>query len=70
MAEVKTVKGVRALEIKSYIVEFTDKEDGEKKARVAFIIGEEVRFLNDDALSGPAQSWLADNILKAIGASK
>jgi hypothetical protein len=50
-----------------YIVEFTDKEDGKKKTRLAVVIGDDVRFLAEESLSNPVQSWLSDGVLIAAG---
>lgn len=59
-------KGVKALQIPLFVVEFTDRE-GEKNTKLAVLIGEEVRFLNNDSLSGPVQPNLANAILIAAG---
>ncbi len=59
-------KGVKALQIPLYVVEYTDR-DGEKATKLAVLIGEEVRFLNNDALTAPVQTGLATSILIAAG---
>lgn len=53
-------------DIQTVLVEFTDKE-GVKQTKLAVVIGREIRFFSEDVLSGPAQPWLADNILVALG---
>lgn len=67
VASVGVHKGVRVLPVQTVLVEFTDKEDGTKKAKLAVILGEEVRFILDSSLSGPVQDWLSKNILIAAG---
>jgi len=60
-------KSVRVLkDISTVLVEFVDK-DGTKQTKLAFIIAGEVRFISEDALSGPVTKWLSDQILIALG---
>lgn len=63
---IKIHKGVKVLtDIKTVLVEFVDKE-GVKQTKLAFIFGDEVRFLKEDSLSGPVQDWVANNIFAAL----
>jgi len=60
-------KGVRVFkDVKTVLVEYTDR-DMVKQVKLALIIGQEVRFINDDSLSGPVTKQLADQILLASG---
>lgn len=59
-------KNTRVISIPTILVEYVDKE-GEKQTKLGVVVGEEVRFFSNEALSAPAQGWLTDSILKAMG---
>ena len=63
--EVKTHNNVKLMPAPAYLVNFTDGH-GENHTKLAFIVGEEVRFL-DEGLSRAAQQWLTRDILVAAG---
>ena len=48
------------------LVNYQDGHTNEA-TRIGFLIGDEVRFLEEKALSKPAQTWLKNDILKALG---
>ena len=59
-------KDVRVIPVQTFLTRYTDG-NGEEETRMGFVIGEEVRFLENSSLSKPAQSWLRDDILKSLG---
>lgn len=67
MADIKEHNNVKVMNAPSYLVQYEDGKTGKTEVKLAFIVGEEVRFMTDDSLSRPAQSWLRDNILVALG---
>ena len=58
-------KNVQVVPVTTFLTKYTDG-NGVEEVKMGFIIGEEVRFLEAKALSKPAQSWLRDDIIKAI----
>lgn len=59
-------KNVQVIPVTTFLTQYTDG-NGEEEVRMGFVIGTEVRFLEQKSLSKPAQSWLRDDILKALG---
>jgi hypothetical protein len=59
-------EGVRAMAAPTYLVEYVDG-NGKKETRLAFIVGDQIRFLSDGGLTKPAQTWLKNKILVAAG---
>jgi hypothetical protein len=67
MPEIKEHNAVKVMSAPSYLVQYEDGKTGKTEVKLAFIVGDEVRFLADDSLSRPAQSWLKNDILVALG---
>jgi hypothetical protein len=57
---------VKAIPAPAYLIQFTDGR-GQTEIKVAFLLGDEIRFLNEDSLSRPAQEWLKNDILVSLG---
>ena len=58
---------VKVIPAPSYLVNYTDG-NGKAETKLAFILGDEVRFLADGGgLSKPMQEWLKNDILVALG---
>lgn len=57
---------VQLLDVPCFLANYRDGHDAEF-VRIGFVIGEEVRFLDDKVLSSPAQSWLREDIMCALG---
>ena len=67
MPDIKEHNNVKVMSAPSYLVQYEDGKTGKTEVKLAFIVGEEVRFLADDSLSRPAQTWLRNDILVALG---
>jgi hypothetical protein len=67
--EVGQFKNVKVMPVTTFLTHFTDGNDKEH-TKLGFVIGPEVRFLDLKALSKPAQSWLRDELLVALGLKK
>ena len=67
MSEIKEHNDVKVISAPSYLVQFEDGKTGKTEVKLAFIVGKEVRFLEGESLSRPAQNWLRNNILVALG---
>lgn len=59
-------KDVQAIPVETFLVKYTDG-NGEEEVRMGFFVGNDVRFLKQDSLSKPAQTWLRDEIFRALG---
>ena len=59
-------KNAKVLPVTTFLTQFTDG-NGKQETRLGFVLGPEVRFLDLKALSKPAQAWLRDDILVALG---
>lgn len=57
---------VQLVDAPCVLVQYTDGHN-KQETRIGFIVGDEVRFLNEDALSKEAQGWLRDDIFIALG---
>jgi len=66
MSEMKSHKDVSVMPAPAYLVKYTDG-NGKTEVKIAFIVGDDIRFLSDGGLSKPAQSWLKSDILVALG---
>lgn len=64
--EIKSHKNVKIMKAPIYLVNYTDGH-GKNETKLAFIVGEEVRFLQESALTKAAQQWLKNDILMAAG---
>jgi hypothetical protein len=59
-------KNVKVVPVTTFLTKFTDG-NGQEETRLGFVLGPDVRFLDLKALSKPAQSWLRDELLVALG---
>lgn len=66
MVNIGEHNSVKLMEAPSFLVQYTDG-NGNTEVRLAFILGGEVRFLENNALSKPAQQWLKNDVLVAAG---
>lgn len=57
---------VKLIDVPCFLAKYEDGH-GKESVRVGFVVGGEVRFLQDSVLSKPAQSWLKEDILVALG---
>jgi hypothetical protein len=64
--EVKKYGRVNLLPVETFLAQFTDG-NGKEEIRLGFLLGPEIRFLELKSLSKPAQSWLREDILVALG---
>lgn len=60
------MKDVQAIPVETFLVKYTDG-NGEEEVRMGFVVGSDVRFLKQDSMSKPAQTWLRDEIFRALG---
>jgi len=63
---IKKHNSVKVMNAPTYLVQYTDGK-GQTETKLALIVGDDIRFLNNDALSRPVQSWLKNDILVALG---
>lgn len=70
MADIRTHNNVKVMDAPTYLVSYEDGKTGKTEVKVAVIVGDDIRFLADDSLSRPAQSWLRKDILIALGFEK
>lgn len=66
MSEAKKHNDVQVMPAPAYLVQYTDG-NGETEVKIAFIVGNDIRFLAEGGLSKPAQQWLKNDILVALG---
>lgn len=57
---------VKLIDVPCFLAKYRDGHDQEA-VRLGFVIGGEVRFLDEKYLSKPAQTWLRNDILIALG---
>jgi len=64
--DVGVYKNVKVIPVTTFLTQYTDGH-GKEETKLGFIMGPDVRFLDLKAMSKPAQSWLRDEILVALG---
>lgn len=57
---------VKLIDVPCFLAKYRDGHDQEA-VRLGFVLGGEVRFLDEKYLSKPAQSWLKNDVLIALG---
>ena len=57
---------VQLVDVPCFLAKYQDGHD-EEAIRIGFVVGGEVRFLDDKVLSKPAQTWLKNDVLIALG---
>ena len=57
---------VEAITVPCFLARFTDGH-GEEHIKVGFVLGDDVRFLDDKVLGKPSQQWLKDDVMIALG---
>lgn len=57
---------VQLLDVPCFLAKYQDAQ-GTETTRLGFVLGEEVRFLDDKHLSNTASKWLTEDILVALG---
>jgi Fe2+ transport system protein FeoA len=57
---------VQLIDVPCFLAKYQDGLD-QKFVQLGFVLGDQVRFLSDKALSNPVQNWLKDDILCALG---
>ena len=57
---------VQLLDVPCFLAQYQDA-NGKDTTRLGFVLGEEVRFLDDKNLSNSASNWLTEDILIALG---
>jgi hypothetical protein len=57
---------VQLLDVPCFLAQYQDAQ-GKDTTRLGFVLGEEVRFLDDKYLSNPAANWLVEDVLCALG---
>lgn len=57
---------VQLLDVPCFLAKYQDA-NGKDTTRLGFVLGEEVRFLDDKNLSNTASNWLTEDILVALG---
>ena len=57
---------VQLLDVPCFLAKYQDA-NGKDTTRLGFVLGEEIRFLDDKNLSNTASKWLTEDILVALG---